>query len=70
VTAKRIGKEPRPLVAAREELSKGQCPQVIVFGCADSRMRPEFVFEKNLSDLFVARTARHIADPIALGSID
>jgi carbonic anhydrase len=27
----------RPLIAAREELYKGQRPQVIVLGCADSR---------------------------------
>ena len=60
----------RPLIAAREELYKGQHPQVIVLGCADSRVSPELVFDKNLGELFVVRTAGNIADPIALGSIE
>lgn len=60
----------RPLVAAREELAQGQHPQVIVLGCADSRVSPELVFDKNLGELFVVRTAGNIADPIALGSLE
>jgi len=60
----------RALVAAREELAKGQHPQVIVLGCADSRVSPELVFDKNLGELFVVRTAGNIADPIALGSLE
>lgn len=60
----------RPLVAAREELARGQHPRVIVLGCADSRVSPELVFDKNLGELFVVRTAGNIADPIALGSIE
>ena len=60
----------RPLVAARERLASGQHPQVIVLGCADSRVSPELVFDKNLGELFVVRTAGNIADPIALGSIE
>lgn len=60
----------RPLVAAREQLASGQHPQVIVLGCADSRVSPELVFDKNLGELFVVRTAGNIADPIALGSIE
>lgn len=60
----------RPLVAARQELAKGQHPQVVVLGCADSRVSPELVFDKNLGELFVVRTAGNIADPIALGSIE
>ena len=61
---------PRPLVAAREQLAHGQHPQVIVRGFADSRVSPELVFDKNLGELFVVRTAGNIADPIALGSIE
>ena len=66
-----LGKpKPRPLVAAREQLAHGQHPQVIVLGCADSRVSPELVFDKNLGELFVVRTAGNITDPIALGSIE
>ena len=60
----------RPLVAAREQLASGQHPQVIMLGCSDSRVSPELVFDKNLGELFVVRTAGNIADPIALGSIE
>lgn len=41
-----------------------------MLGCADSRVSPELVFDKNLGELFVVRTAGNIADPIALGSIE
>lgn len=60
----------RPLVAAREHLANGQHPQVIVLGCADSRVTPEPVFDKNLGELLVVRRAAHIADPITLGRIE
>jgi len=56
--------------AMRALLSKGQKPQVIVLGCADSRVAPEFLFDKNLGDLFVIREAGNIADEVSLGSIE
>lgn len=57
-------------ISIRKELSKGQKPEVIVLGCADSRVPPELVFDKNLGELFVVRVAGNIADPAALGSIE
>jgi len=60
----------REFIRAREELTKGQHPQVIVLSCSDSRVAPELVFDKSLGDLFVVRTAGNIADPVALGSIE
>jgi len=56
--------------ASRVSLSKGQKPQVIVLGCADSRVPPEFIFDKNLGELFVIRDAGNIADAVSLGSIE
>ncbi len=56
--------------SVRKSLTDGQKPEVIVLGCADSRVPPEFVFDKNLGELFVVRTAGNIADTIALGSIE
>jgi len=61
---------PRPLVRTRQDLAMGQHPKVMVLGCADSRVPPELVFDKNLGDLFVVRTAGNIADPVALGSLE
>jgi carbonic anhydrase len=58
------------LVHRRQELAKGQHPQVIILGCADSRVPPELVFDRSLGELFVVRAAGNIADSIALGSLE
>jgi carbonic anhydrase len=60
----------REMIETRRRLAKGQHPHVIVIGCADSRLSPELIFDQNLGDLFVVRTAGNIADPVALGSIE
>jgi carbonic anhydrase len=56
--------------AVRKSLVDGQKPEVIVLGCADSRVPPEFIFDKNLGELFVIRAAGNIADSVSLGSIE
>lgn len=56
--------------AKREELSSGQHPFALVFGCADSRVAAEIIFDQGLGDLFVVRTAGHVIDPGGLGSIE
>lgn len=55
---------------ARKALVKEQHPEVIVLGCADSRVPPEFVFDRNLGELFVVRDAGNIPDKLTLGSIE
>lgn len=57
-------------VSVRKSLTSGQKPEVIVLGCADSRVPPELVFGKNLGELFVVRAAGNIADLVELGSIE
>lgn len=57
-------------VAKRQELSGGQNPFALVFGCADSRVAAEIIFDQGLGDLFVVRTAGHVIDPGVLGSIE
>jgi carbonic anhydrase len=61
---------PRDFVERRAELAKEQKPQVIVLACSDSRVCPSLIFDKNLGDLFVIRTAGNVADRVALGSIE
>jgi carbonic anhydrase len=61
---------PRELTRRREELTSSQHPRVIALCCSDSRVSPSLVFDKNLGDLFVVRTAGNVADPVALGSIE
>jgi carbonic anhydrase len=60
----------REYVNLRRQLAKGQSPNTVVLGCADSRVGPELVFDKNLGDLFVVRAAGNVAGPIDLGSIE
>jgi carbonic anhydrase len=60
----------RELVERRAELAGAQQPQVIVLACSDSRVSPCLIFDKNLGDLFVIRTAGNVADAVALGSIE
>jgi carbonic anhydrase len=58
------------LSSMRKGLVKGQQPKVMILGCADSRVPPELLFDKNLGELFVIRDAGNIADKLALGSIE
>jgi carbonic anhydrase len=57
-------------VARRQELAGGQKPFALVFSCVDSRVPPELVFDQGLGDLFVIRTAGHVLDRAAFGSIE
>ena len=54
----------------RASLAKIQAPFATVFGCVDSRVPPELVFDRGLGDLFVIRTAGHVVDSAVLGSIE
>lgn len=58
------------LISMRQGLVKGQKPKAIILGCADSRVPPELLFDKNLGEIFVVRDAGNIPDPVVLGSIE
>ena len=60
----------KPTAARRTETAQAQHPFAIIVGCADSRTAPELVFDQNLGDLFVIRTAGNLVDDHALGSIE
>lgn len=61
---------PRQDRQRREEVAQGQKPFAVVVSCSDSRVPPEVVFDQGLGDLFVVRTAGHVVDSVALGSIE
>ncbi|MEV0769551.1 carbonic anhydrase [Nocardia salmonicida] len=61
---------PNQGAADRAELAAGQQPSAIVFGCGDSRVAAEIVFDQGLGDMFVVRTAGHVVDASVLGSIE
>src|SRR5213595_698688 len=50
----------KPTAARRTETAQAQHPFAIIVGCADSRATPEVVFDQNLGDLFVVRTAGNL----------
>ncbi len=54
----------------RAELSVAQHPFAVVFGCSDSRVAAEIVFDRGLGDLFVVRTAGHVVDTSVIGSLE
>jgi carbonic anhydrase len=60
----------KPTATKRAETAQAQHPFAIVLGCADSRTSPEIVFDQNIGDLFVVRTAGNLVDDHALGSIE
>lgn len=48
----------------------GQTPFAVVFGCSDSRVAAEIVFDQGLGDLFVVRTAGHLLGSEVTASIE
>ncbi len=43
---------------------------MVLFGCSDSRVAAEMIFDQGLGDMFVVRTAGHIIDSSVLGSLE
>jgi carbonic anhydrase len=54
----------------RRELHAEQHPFAVVFGCSDSRVATELVFDQGLGDLFVVRAAGHVLDTATIGSVE
>ncbi|MDL4816547.1 carbonic anhydrase [Actinomadura opuntiae] len=61
---------PNQDAARRAEIAPGQRPFAVLFGCSDSRLAAEIVFDRGLGDLFVVRTAGHVMGAEVLGSIE
>jgi hypothetical protein len=61
---------PNQDAARRSEVAPAQRPFAVVFGCSDSRLAAEIIFDRGLGDLFVVRTAGHVIGPEVLGSIE
>ncbi|AVT28762.1 MULTISPECIES: carbonic anhydrase [unclassified Plantactinospora] len=54
----------------RAVVAAAQRPFAVVFGCSDSRLAAEIIFDRGLGDLFVVRTAGHIVGPEVTASIE
>ena len=53
-----------------EALAAGQKPFAALFGCADSRLSAEIIFDVGLGDLFVVRNAGQVIADSILGSLE
>jgi carbonic anhydrase len=63
-------RHPRQDVERRAELAGTQHPHAVLFGCSDSRLAAEIIFDKGLGDLFVIRNAGQVISDSVLGSIE
>ena len=54
----------------RSSLVENQNPFAVIFGCADSRLAAEIIFDLGLGDAFVVRTAGQVIDDAVLGSLE
>ena len=54
----------------RDELVKGQHPEVLIITCSDSRVVPEFIFNCSLGDIFVIRTAGNVINEGELATVE
>ena len=61
---------PSQSIEYRASLAGAQKPTAVLFGCADSRVAAEIIFDQGLGDMFVVRTAGHVIDGAVLGSIE
>ncbi len=63
-------RHPRQDVERRGELIGNQSPHAALFGCSDSRLAAEIIFDKGLGDLFVIRNAGQVISEPVIGSIE
>jgi len=61
---------PRQDVERRAELASYQAPLAALFGCSDSRLAAEIIFDKGLGDLFVVRNAGQVISDSVIGSLE
>ena len=61
---------PHQDVDKRNQLAEGQAPMATLFGCSDSRLAAEIIFDKGLGDLFVVRNAGQVIGESIVASLE
>jgi carbonic anhydrase len=61
---------PRQDVERRTEVAGAQAPHAALFGCSDSRLSAEIIFDKGIGDLFVVRNAGQVISESVIGSLE
>lgn len=65
-----IPQHPNQNAARRSEVAWSQTPMATLFGCSDSRLAAEIIFDLGLGDLFVVRNMGHIMSPSVRASLE
>ncbi|MEU2202909.1 carbonic anhydrase [Microbacterium oleivorans] len=63
-------RHPRQDAERRHELAHAQRPTAALFGCSDSRLAAEIIFDEGLGDLFVIRNAGQVVSDSVVGSLE
>jgi carbonic anhydrase len=63
-------RHPNQDVGMRHQLVDGQAPMATLFGCSDSRLAAEIIFDKGLGDLFVVRNAGQVIGESIIASLE
>lgn len=61
---------PRQDAERRAAVSGAQSPRVAIFGCSDSRLSAEIIFDIGLGDAFVVRNAGQVISDSVIGSLE
>lgn len=61
---------PRQDVERRTALALTQSPRAALFGCSDSRLAAEIIFDMGIGDLFVVRNAGQVISESVIGSLE
>jgi carbonic anhydrase len=61
---------PNQNVETRHELVASQNPVATLFGCSDSRLAAEIIFDQGLGDLFVVRNVGQVISDSVIGSLE
>ncbi|MGW8484425.1 carbonic anhydrase [Microbacterium sp. NPDC055903] len=63
-------RHPNQDVERRHDLASAQNPMATLFGCSDSRLAAEIIFDKGLGDLFVVRNAGQVIGESIVASLE
>lgn len=63
-------RHPNQDVERRHDLANAQDPVATLFGCSDSRLAAEIIFDLGLGDLFVVRNAGQVIGESIVGSLE